>query len=278
MASKRFIGFHNLGFMQGRLLDSPYNKIQCFPQKKWTEEFDLAKKNNFLILEWTVNSINLKKNPLFNGEIKKINYYKKKFNISIPSITCDYFMEKAFFKYKANSRKKIINNIFKLIKNSEKIKAKYFVIPLVDNSSIKNDLQEKMLIKLVKKILKKFKKIKILFETDYYPLKVLQFIKKFNSFRVGINYDSGNSASLGYNFEDEKIYFNYVKNFHIKDRKFNSKTVRLGKGDAKLKKILNYMKKIKYKNNFILQTARSKSKEHIKEININRNYVFNLNI
>ena len=40
-------------------------------------------------------------------------------------------MEKAFFKYKGNSRK-IINNIFKLIKNSEKIKAKYFVIPLVD--------------------------------------------------------------------------------------------------------------------------------------------------
>ena len=86
-------------------------------------------------------------------------------------------MEKAFFKYKGNSRKKIINNIFKLIKNSEKIKAKYFVIPLVDNSSLKNDLQEKMLIKLVKRILKKFKKIIILFEIDYYPLKVLKFIK-----------------------------------------------------------------------------------------------------
>ena len=38
------------------------------------------------------------------------------------------------------------------------------------------------------------------------------------------------------------------------------------------------MKKIKYKNNFILQTARSKSKEHLKEINVNRNYLFKLNI
>ena len=113
---------------------------------------------------------------------------------------------KLFFKHKGNIRKKIINNIFKIIDNSEKIEAKYFVIPLVDNSSLKNDLQEKMLIELVKKILKKFKKIIILFETDYYPLKVLKFIKKFNSSRVGINYDSGNSASLGYNFEDEKIF------------------------------------------------------------------------
>ena len=152
------------------------------------------------------------------------------------------------------------------------------MIPLVDNSSLKNDLQEKMLIELVKKILKKFKKIIILFETDYYPLKVLKFIKKFNSSRVGINYDSGNSASLGYNFEDEKIYFKYVKNFHIKDRKLKSKTVRLGRGNAKLKKILTYMKKIKYKNKFIFEKARSKSKEHLKEINVNRNYLFKLNI
>ena len=44
MASKRFIDFHNLGFMQGRLVDSPYNKIQCFPQKDWIKELELASK------------------------------------------------------------------------------------------------------------------------------------------------------------------------------------------------------------------------------------------
>ena len=96
MASKRFIDFHNLGFMQGRLVDSPYNKIQCFPQKDWIKELELASKNNFYIMEWTVNSINLKNNPLYNGQLNKILFYKRKFNIKIPSITCDYFMEKAF--------------------------------------------------------------------------------------------------------------------------------------------------------------------------------------
>ena len=35
-----------------------------------------------------------------------------------------------------------------------------------------------------------------------------------------------------------KKYFKYVKNFHIKDRKLKSKTVRLGRGNAKLKKYL----------------------------------------
>ncbi len=277
MASKRFIDFHNLGFMQGRLVDSPYNKIQCFPQKDWIKELELASKNNFYIMEWTVNSINLKNNPLYNGQLNKILFYKRKFNIKIPSITCDYFMEKAFFKEK-KQRKKIIINILKLIKNSEKIGSKYFVIPLVDNSSLKNKRQEIEIIEFVKRILIKFKKINILFESDYEPKKLLNFIKKFKSKRVGINYDSGNSANMGYYFKDEKIYFKYVKNFHIKDRKLHGKTVRLGKGNAKLKKILNYMKKIRYKKNFILQTARNKQNEHLKEININRNYLLNLNL
>ena len=38
------------------------------------------------------------------------------------------------------------------------------------------------------------------------------------------------------------------------------------------------MKKIRYKKNFILQTARNKQNEHLKEININRNYLLNLNL
>jgi L-ribulose-5-phosphate 3-epimerase len=169
-------------------------------------------------------------------------------------------------------------NIFKLIKNSEKIGSKYFVIPLVDNSSLKNKKQEIEIIEFVKKILTKFKKVNILFESDYEPKKLLNFIKKFKSKRVGINYDSGNSANMGYDFKDEKIYFEYVKNFHIKDRKLHGKTVRLGKGDANLKKILIHMKKIKYKKNFILQTARNEQNEHLKEISINRNYLLNLNL
>ena len=35
--------------------------------------------------------------------------------------------------------------------------------------------------------------------------------------KVGINYDTGNSAGLGYDFNNEIKYFKYVKNIHIKD-------------------------------------------------------------
>ena len=66
-----------------------------------------------------------------------------------------------------------------------------------------------------------------------------KFIENFDKRLFGINYDSGNSASLGYNIDDEfKIYGKYIKNIHIKDRLYKGKTIRLGEGNVNFKKII----------------------------------------
>ena len=71
---------------------------------------------------------------------------------------------------------------------------------------------------------------------------------------MGINYDTGNSAGLNYDLDDEIKYFKYVKNIHIKDRILNGKTGRLGEGNCAYKKVFKVIKG-KYKGNFILQTS-----------------------
>ena len=143
----------------------------------------------------------------------------KKNKIKIPSITLDYFMQKPFFKIKKKiEREKIIANLKKIIANGNKLNIKYFILPLVDKSSIKSVTQEKILIEEIKKLLNLIKKKSyFLFEIDYMPNKINKFIKRFNSNKVGINYDTGNSAGLGYDFRKEFKYFKYVKNIHIKD-------------------------------------------------------------
>ena len=82
-----------------------------------------------------------------------------------------------------------------------------------------------------------------MFETDYNPNKVIKFLKKFKNKKIGINYDTGNSANLNYNFADEIKYFSYVKNIHLKDRLSNGGTVRLGKGNWNYKKFFKLIKK-----------------------------------
>ena len=263
-----------IGFMQGRLVDSEKkNAIQYFPEKNWEKEFSIGKINKFRIMEWTINYENIDKNPLYNGDLKKVKTMVKKFKILIPSITYDYFMQKPFFKKKNFKIKNvIIKSLKKIIINGNKLGVKYHIFPLVDNASIKSLNEEKVLIKEIRKMLKFLKKrSKILFESDYPPNQIIKFVKKFKSKKIGINYDTGNSSALNYNFNDEIKYFELVKNIHIKDRALNGSTVRLGNGNWDYKKFFKLINH-HYKGNFILQTARSKKSNHVEEILLNKKF------
>jgi sugar phosphate isomerase/epimerase len=261
-----------IGFMQGRLLKSENSKyIQYFPSRHWIREINLAKKIRFDLMEWTANLENLKQNPVYDfNKAMKAKEILKKNKIKVYSLTCDFFMQKPFFRYKRNEN--YLEILKKVVKVSQYLGIRFFVIPLVDNSSIKYRREENILIREMLDISKILKKNSmILFETDYKPEKVLKFIRKFNN-KFGINYDTGNSASLGFSFEKEKKYFRYVKNIHIKDRLKNGKTVRLGLGNWNYKEFFKYIKK-NYNGNLILQTARSNNKLDKKEILINKKFV-----
>jgi hexulose-6-phosphate isomerase len=271
-----------IGFIQGRLLDSEKkNTIQFFPSKNWKKEIKIAIKNKINLIEWTINIENIKKNPIYNEKLLlQLIKFKKKNNIKINSVTCDFFMQKPFYKLKKKKDKiKNLEILKKVIKNGQKIGIQLFILPLVDNSSIESFNQEKELVSSLNeknflKLLKK--KSQILFESDYSPKKIIKFIKKFNLKKFGINYDTGNSASLNYKVRKEKTYFKYVKNIHIKDRLKNGPSVRLGNGNWDYISFFNILKKIKYNNNLILQTARAKNGNHVEEINISKKFILNL--
>jgi L-ribulose-5-phosphate 3-epimerase len=261
----------NLGIMQGRLTNSEKkNCIQYFPAKNWKKEIFIMKNLKINILEWTINFENINVNHFYNqNKNKELKTFLKNHKIQIHSVTCDFFMQQPFFK--SSKYRKTISNLKKVIKLSYDVGAKLIILPLVDKSSLENINQEKILIKKIKKISKYLRgDQKIIFEMDYPPKQIIRFINNFNH-KFGINYDTGNSASMGYSFDDEKRYFKYVKNIHIKDRIFRGNTVRLGNGNYNFRDLFNYLKKIKYKGNLILQTARARN--HIKEILINKKFL-----
>ena len=266
---------NKLGVMQGRLVPQESKKIQSFPWKNWKKEIRICGKNNFKILEWTVDHHKFYQNPINLKSCRKtINNLKIKHKVKTYSLTADFFMHKPFFKEKKKSNfLEEIQKLNTILDNSKKIGIKYVIIPLVDNSSIKKFKNLNLFFKTMKsqeKTLRKNKQM-ILFESDFEPKKLFKFIKKFNSKYFGINYDTGNSASLGHDLKEEIILFKYIKNIHIKDRFYKGKTTRLGTGDYNFKLFSRYIKKFNYKGNFIFQTARKKNKD-INEIIINKKF------
>ena len=114
----------------------------------------------------------------------------------------------------------------------------------------------------------------ILFESDYSPKKLKKFILKFNSNNFGINYDTGNSASLGFDVKQEiDQYYEFIKNIHIKDRLLNSESVHLGNGAFLFNQFFNLIKERLYKGNLILQTARGINNREIETLDYNLKFL-----
>jgi len=249
----------NIGFMQGRLSKIRNNRIQSFPWENWKNEFFCAFDINLSKMEWTIDSDKFEENPLITQQGKnEIKSQISKFNIQIPSVTCDYFMENPPWKTDLIEVKK---NIISILKGMNSIDSQILVIPLVDHSSLfdSNSIKTAKLFftDLIPEIIKN--NLRIAFESDFNPKKLSDFIAEFDVNYFGINYDIGNSASLGFNPTEEfKAYGARIINVHVKDRTLNGSTVPLSEGDADFLKIFRLLHEENYKGNLILQTARSK--------------------
>ena len=81
---------------------------------------------------------------------------------------------------------------------------------------------------------------------------------------IKANFDTGNSASLGYEpFHEISTLGAFISNVHIKDRMLHGTTVPLEIGNANFPSIFATLAKIDYQGPFILQTARDPDDIHV---------------
>jgi len=264
----------NIGIMQGRLSPKINNRIQAFPNKYWEEEFQIASENNFRSIEWIIDGYG---NPIMDkAKIHNIEKLSSEYNVKINCICCDFFMDNLLFRISDEQQKENLVVLKKLIEHAHIIGIKILEIPLVDSSSIKNIEEEKQLVINLVKVIQYAEDlgISIGLETDYSPQKSIKLLENFESENIVLNYDVGNSASLGFNPKEElAILGKYIKNIHIKDRKLNGSTVPFGDGDVDFDLFFSTLKDINYNGDLILQGARIE-KESPKDVCVKyRNFI-----
>lgn len=255
-----------VGFMQGRLSPVVNGKIQEFPWDSWQQEFDVASSLGFEIIEWTLDQDRLYENPLMTkkGQLDIIKLCDT-YGISIPSLTGDCFMQSPFWKLYGAERIDRQKDLVSILKGCKKAGINQIVIPLVDGGRIDNSEQELALLEFLFEIEQDIQNmgLKIVFESDFGPEKLKLFIGQFSPHTFGINYDIGNSAALGFDVKKEfKAYGDRILNVHIKDRLLGGTTVPLGDGNANFEEVFHQLTKIRYKGNYILQTARAINGDH----------------
>lgn len=255
-----------IGFMQGRLSPPVDGKIQAFPARCWREEFPTGQRLGFARLEWTLDQEGLAENPLMTppGRVE-IAGLSRAHNIRVSSVTGDCFMQAPFWKCSGSARERLYVSFESVIEAAAHAEAKLVVVPLVDNGALNSQADETALLEGMQDATALLRKtgVRIAFESDFAPERLATFIAGFPSESFGINFDIGNSASLGW---DPRLEIGLLReriiNVHVKDRPVGGATVPLGEGDADLPTVFRLLTTEGYRGFLILQTARASDGDH----------------
>ncbi len=246
--------------MQGRLLPKFNGRYQAHPIGMWDKEFPIASQLNLDCIEFIFDFNDYNLNPLYTKDgLKKIGEQINKTGVGVKSVCADYLMEAPIHSENPEIVLESQNIIINLLQNLSSLQITDLVIPCVDQSSLKNQESFERFIKNITPIIEVAEKLRInlSLETDLTP-KLFSELLNFLPFNcITVNYDTGNSASLGYDpIEEFKFYGNRISDIHIKDRKYNSGSVILGTGDVDFEKFFKALSTIQYNSPFIMQVYR----------------------
>ncbi|MBM3852002.1 MAG: sugar phosphate isomerase/epimerase [Verrucomicrobia bacterium] len=259
MTASRAMTLPKIGIMQGRLSPPVGGRIQAFPAATWHAEFELAAKLGLASIEWIVESP-LPSNPLMTAAgAADVRTVVQRTGVAVDFVIADYFMESPFVRMSASTAEHNRTVLATLLEHAAKLGARGVEIPCVDASEIRTRAEEDELASALAPALAQAERlgVELGLETSLPPERFRALLERIGHPRIRANYDTGNSASLGYDPAEEfAAYGPWINNVHIKDRRHGGGTVPLGQGDTNIPRVLKLLSGIPYRGDYILQAAR----------------------
>lgn len=252
------LGAWRLGVMEGRLLPKYKGRYQAHPTGYWADEFPIAAACGLDLIEFILDYEDADDNPLLApGGVEAIRAAMAATGVGVASICADYFMEAPL--HRGERCQEAAAMLDRLLDAAAGLAIGDIVIPCVDHSRMEDAAQEDALVRALETALPKTETlgINLSLETDLDPGRFAALLSRLPSPRVTVNYDTGNSAALGYDPAEEwAAYGPRVSDVHIKDRVRGGGSVELGTGDADIPKVIALMKAAGFDGPVIMQAFR----------------------
>ncbi|MDH5560370.1 MAG: sugar phosphate isomerase/epimerase [Deltaproteobacteria bacterium] len=247
--------------MQGRLLPKYKGRYQAFPVGSWEKEFAIAAGLGLGAIEFILDYNDYEKNPLMSRKgVKQINEFVDKTGVKVKTVCADYFMEAPMHGVAKADARKSVDVLLALMENSNALGVTDIIIPCVDQSSLNGS--ERNIEQFVENISMVIDAatstgINLSLETDLGPSDFLNLLNMFDSKKVTVNYDIGNSAALGFDPDEEfSAYGKRISELHIKDRILKGGSVMLGQGNADFEKVFRHLHNLNFDGPIIMQVFR----------------------
>ena len=267
----------DVGIMQGRLLPMRENSYQGFPGDNWAAEFALAKKAKLRYIEWVFDQATASINPLESKSgIREIKRVVEETDVKVVSLCANYFMTNRLIDESGLLNIEAVEKFYWLTKRAEEIGIIYIVLPILEESSLLPNNEFVGIVSIVDALLPSLEMtgVELLLETDIPAERLSPILEKINHPLVGVNYDIGNSASMGYNPLDElRILSTWIRGVHVKDRVKNGSTVPLGQGHADFRTCFRTLLENGFNRWLILEAARRDDISNFEAANSYRQFV-----
>ena len=254
------------GIVQGRLIQSPKDQLQWFPQNQWEEEFSLASSLGFNFIELIAERQHNENNPIWTDEgIQKIKRLIRKNNLNLNVICNDYIIEHSLLQKKNNFEYNLA-----FIERAELLGMKKLVLPLFESSELteKNTNEyEDALIEIADAAKKKH--ILICLETNLNGKHLLRFLDTLNHKNIKCVFDTGNRIASGHDiYNDIRLLGEEIQHVHIKDKNNQNENVLLGTGKVNFYEVFKALKDIRYKQAYTFETCRGRDPIRTAKYNI----------
>jgi len=246
--------------MQGRLVPPQEGRFQSFPREQWREEIANAVVAGLRGIEWIYDLYGEGANPLETAPGRAdLKACLTEHKIAVVSICADYFMDCPLVRCSDAEREERLGKLHWLLGICPELGISRVVLPFVDNSKITTVQERLSVVDCLQNALLSAEShdVELHLETDMGPEAFKDLLALLDHPLIKVNYDAGNSASLGYAPADEfAAYGARIGSFHIKDRRLGATTVPLGQGDADFASLREQLIDYGYRGDFVLQVAR----------------------
>lgn len=246
-----------LTIMQGRLLPPHEGWPQCFPGSLWQEEFIRARTIGIAAIEWVYGTYAESLNPIgFADGVLQLRASCQQYSVAVQTLIAHYFLERPILGAEGLERRHREEKLTWLIARCAAAGLEQMVLPFLENSTIQ-PAQEQEAVRLLTHALQVARRHRLALsvETSLPPERFADLLGACPG--LAVTYDCGNSAFLGYRWEDElRAYGCRITNVHIKDRRLGSGTVPLGQGDVDFPRLFAALRDLDYCGPFTLEAAR----------------------
>ena len=244
----------SFGVMQGRLSPQFDRGYQVFPWETWQEEFDFAADRGLEHIEWVLDSWRVVENPI-TAATTTVRKRIDDSGVRVVSVCADYLMDSPL-DVDDNTPWVVLRS---LIEAMQEVGAEWLVLPCVDHASLRESSSLNRFKRAIEPLAGTLAgtSIQVSLECDLGPIQLGELLHGLDPKVFGVNYDMGNSASLGYVVDEEfDSYGQRISVVHGKDRHLHGGSVPLGQGDADIPRAIERLLELDFTGPVTMQAFR----------------------